>query len=135
VTADPFRDEVAIDFPSSGRFLERVRETFVSESAACREEIVHAQVLVSTEDAHRGTTLPLDLSVRATCSSCGGRGETWAEVCSACGGSGDALVSCHLSVPVPAGIADGARLNLRVRAPHASPVRLEVRVAVRHMRL
>lgn len=133
--SDPFRDEIAIDFPSAGRFVERVREAFVSEGAGRRDEIVRAELLVSAEEAYRGAILPLDLSLRSTCRECGGRGETWAEVCTACDGSGDALIPCHLRVPVPPGVADGARLSLRVRAPHAAPVRLEVRVAIRHMRL
>ncbi len=111
-----------------------MREAFVSEGAPRRDEIVRAELLISTEEAYRGTVLPLDLWLRSTCPVCGGRGETWAEFCAACGGTGDALIPCHLRVPVPPGVADGARLSLRVRPPHASPVRLEVRVAIRHMR-
>lgn len=133
--SDPFRDEIAIDFPSTGRFVERAREAFVSEGAPRRDEILRAELLVSIEEACRGTILPLDLALRSTCHVCGGRGETWAEVCTACQGTGDALIACHLNIPVPPGVADGARLSLRVRAPHAAPVRLEVRVAIRHMRL
>ncbi len=135
VRSDPFRDEIAIDFPSNGRFVERVREAFVSAGAPPRDETLQAELLVSSEEAHRGTILPLDLLLRSTCRVCGGRGETWAELCTACSGTGDALIPCHLRVPVPPGVADGACLSLRVRAPHASPVRLEVRVAIRHMRL
>jgi hypothetical protein len=32
---------------------------------------------------------------------------------------------------VPAGVADGARFRFRVSSPHAEPVRVEVRVAIR----
>lgn len=131
--SDPFLDEIAIDFPSTGHFIERVREAFVSQGAARPDEALRAEVLVSPEEAYRGAVLHLDLTLPATCHVCGGRGETWAERCTQCGGTGDARVPYRLRVPVPPGVSDGARLGFRVRAPQVSPLRIEVTVAIRHL--
>ncbi len=131
--SDPFRDEIAIDFPSAGRFVERLREAFVSEGAPRGNDAVQADVLISPEEADRGAILTVGLSLPATCPDCGGRGEIWAERCAECDGRGDASVPYVLRVPVPPGIADVARLRLRVKPPHASSVRVEVTVAIRNL--
>jgi hypothetical protein len=34
-------------------------------------------------------------------------------------------------VSVPPGVADGAKFRFRISSPHAAPVRVEIRVAVR----
>jgi hypothetical protein len=126
--ADPFADEVAIDFPSVGGFVDRARDSFLGEP----DPDTHtADVLLSTREASRGAIVPLDVPVRGTCVVCGGRGESWAEPCVQCCGSGEALVNHSVRLSVPAGIAHGTRLRYRVRPPHAEPVRVEVRVAVR----
>jgi hypothetical protein len=135
VRTDPFLDEIAIDFPSTGRFVERVRHTFLGARALDCDDTLKAEVLVSSEEAYRGAILPLDIELRGTCSVCGGRGETWEEPCLECAGSGDALVPCSVRVFVPPGVAHGACLRLRVRAPHAAPVRVEVTVAIRNLRV
>ena len=53
------------------------------------------------------------------------------EPCAACCGTGEALVQRPVRLTVPAGVADGARLRFRVYAPHAAPLRVVVRVAIR----
>lgn len=52
------------------------------------------------------------LSVRRTCSSCGGVGQIVKQVCRDCRGDAYRQVSKKLRVTVPAGIADGNRLRL-----------------------
>lgn len=129
---DPFRDEVAIDFPSTGRFVERVRAGLLGEAPAPVDVPLRAVVSVSRYQAHRGAVLPISLSMRATCQICGGRGETWEDPCTGCDRTGETEVPCRVHVRVPAGITDGERLRMRVRAPHAArAVRVEVRVAVK----
>jgi hypothetical protein len=127
-SAGCFADEVAIDFPAVGDLVDRVRESFFGDS----DEGLHlAEVLLSSREAIRGAIVPLDVPVRGTCGCCGGRGESWTEPCVECCGSGDALLNHPVRLSVPAGIAHGTRLRYRVRAPHAEPIRVEVRVAVR----
>jgi len=126
---DCFADEIAIDFPSSSRLLERMRHAFLGE----RPEVdtLTTEVSLSRRDARCGVELPLEVPVRGACPTCGGRGESWAEPCARCSGTGDSLIHHAVRLSVPAGVAHGARFRFRVSSPHAAPVRVEVRVAVR----
>jgi hypothetical protein len=126
---DCFADEVAIDFPSAGHFVERVRDGFLGEPGG--REILTTEVWLSRREASAGTIVPLEVPLRGTCAGCGGRGEIWTEPCGDCRGTGDSLVHHPVRLSVPAGVADGARFRFRVRAPHAEVVRVEVRVAIR----
>ena len=130
---DCFADEVAIDFPSVGHMVERVRQAFLGEGPGDVDEgdTHRADVSLSTRDAWRGAIVPLELPLRGTCPTCGGRGETWAEPCAPCCGTGDALVRHPVRLSLPARVADGARLRFRVRPPHAAPLSLEVRVVIK----
>ena len=124
-----FADEIAIDFPSVGDVVERMRDRFLGERAD--PDVVCAEVSVSRSEALHGLVVPLDVPVRTTCPQCGGRGETWTEPCGACKGTGESMHSHAVRVSVPRGIADGARLRFRLTSPDTSSVRVEVRVAVR----
>jgi len=124
-----FADEIAIDFPSVGRVVERMRDRFLGERA--EPDVLCADVCVSAFEAWKGLVVALDVPMRTTCSHCGGRGETWTEPCHQCCGTGDSLTHHALRVSVPPGVEDGARLRFRVSTPDAASVRVEVRVAVR----
>jgi hypothetical protein len=128
-----FADEIAIDFPSVGNLVDRVRDAFLGEDAEKADgAVMHtAEVLLSRRDATMGTIVPLEVPLRGMCRLCGGRGETWTEPCTDCRGTGEALLQHAVRLSVPAGIAHGARLRFRVNAPHAAPLRVEVRVAIR----
>jgi hypothetical protein len=126
---DCFADEVAIDFPSVGQFVPRVRDRFLGLPSDA--ETLTTEVSVSKREASRGTIVPLDVTLRGTCPCCGGRGETWAEPCTACCGTGHAPLHHPVRVSVPAGVENGARLRFRVHVPSAAPLSVEVRVAVR----
>jgi DnaJ-class molecular chaperone len=133
VTSDPFRDEVAIDFPSIGPFVERVRDAFLSNDAD--RDVLRLSVQISSRDAYLGTIVPLDVPVRAICAICGGRGETWAEPCAMCDGRGDHREQSRVRVPVPPGVAHGSRLHFRLRPAEALSMRVEVTVVVAEERL
>ena len=126
---DCFADETAIDFPSVGHVIERMRDAFLGERPAA--EMLATELQLSKGEARRGLVVPLDVPIRGTCPICGGRGETWTEPCGRCSGTGDSLFHQSVRVSVPAGVADGTRLRFRVNSPHASSVRVEVRVAIR----
>ena len=124
-----FADEIAIDFPSVGTVVERMRDAFLGEQD--NVEVVCADVSLSRREASDGLVVPLDVPIRATCPDCGGRGETWAERCKDCDGTGESVFKHAVRVMLPAGVADGARFRFRVSTPDAATVRVEVRVSVR----
>lgn len=124
-----FADEIAIDFPSVGRVVDRMRRAFLGE--ADEDATLAAEVCVSSSEALGGLIVPLEVPVRGTCPACGGRGEVWPERCGDCRGTGDALFQHPVRLTLPAGVADGTRFRFRVRSPHAPSVRVEVRIAVR----
>jgi DnaJ-class molecular chaperone len=124
-----FADEIAIDFPSVGNAVERMRHAFLGEPDS--DDVITTEVCLSSREAFDGSTIPIEVPVRATCPACGGRGEVWTERCGGCRGTGGALFHHSVRVSLPAGVVDGARLRFRVRSPCAPPVRVEVRIAVR----
>lgn len=127
---DCFADEIAVDFPSNGYFVERVRDGFSADGARDEGETLTTQVSLSSADALRGAVLPLDVPLRSTCHTCGGRGESWTEMCRECLGTGDHFEYHRFRLPLPPGVADGARFRFRVRTPYGPTVRLEIAVAV-----
>jgi len=124
-----FADEIAIDFPSVGRVVERIRDAFLGEAVG--GDVHCAEVLLSKREACDGLIVPVEVPIRATCAECGGRGETWAEPCDDCSGTGESVFRHAVRVSVPPGVADGARFRFRVTSPDAAVVRVEVRVAIR----
>jgi hypothetical protein len=122
-----FADEVVIDFPSVAPAIDRMRRAFVAEE---RGEALRADVRLSPRDARVGATVPLEVPVRCTCHSCGGRGETWSESCLPCRGTGIELLPHQLQVLVPAGVAHGDRFYFTVAARHHPPTRIELHVLV-----
>jgi hypothetical protein len=125
-----FVDEIAIDFPSVGRAVERMRDAFLG-APDTTDSVLLAEVSLSPREASGGLLVPVDVPVRATCPNCGGRGETWTEPCGLCFGTGESRFRHSVRFPVPPGVADGARLRFRLRSPDHSSVRVEVRVAIR----
>jgi hypothetical protein len=124
-----FADEIAIDFPSVGCVVDRMRDAFLGERHDA--DLLRAELSLSQREAVDGLVVPLEVPVRATCPNCGGRGETWAERCDLCEGRGESSFQYPVSVTVPPGVVDGARFRFRVTSPGASPVRVEIRVAIR----
>ncbi len=124
---DCFADEVVIDFPSVAPVVEKMRHAFVERD---RDALLCARICLSSQQAFDGITVPLDVPVRATCRSCGGRGETWSERCAGCEGTGTEVRRHHVQVTIPAGVADGTRFRFSVAARHDPPTRIELHVAV-----
>ena len=130
-----FADEIAIDFPSVGRAVERMQLSFhggaPGDAPGDAPGIVKTEVSISLDDACRGAIVPVDVPIPVPCASCGGRGESWAEPCGSCRGTGTSLVTHGVRVPVRPGVADGALIRFRVNSPLSGPVRVEARVALR----
>jgi hypothetical protein len=130
--ADPrawLSDEVAIDFPSARAVVDRICHALEDDDTAQRSLL--AEIQLSPREAIDGATVGFTVPVRATCSVCGGRGESWTEACQACEGSGSSLLDHLVTLSFPARVCDGSRFFFRISAPHATTTRIEVRVAVR----
>jgi hypothetical protein len=132
VAHECFADEIAIDFPSAGRVVERIRESlrdsFLGEPDV--PDVFDTDLPLSPREAFVGLVTPLVVPIRGACPCCGGRGESWAEPCGDCAGSGEALFHHTVSVAVPPGIVDGATFRFRVTSPHTGSVRVRVRISI-----
>ena len=123
-----FADEIAIDFPSIGPAVERVREMFVAPDDHLAALAAH--VTVTPRQASKGAIVPLELGLNGLCGGCGGRGESWAEPCGRCAGTGECAEAHHFRLALPAGVADGTRFRFVVTPPTARATRVEVTVSV-----
>jgi len=128
VAHECFADEIAIDFPSAGRVVERMRDAFLGESTS--HDLFETDLTLSRRQAFDGRVTPIVVPIRGACPCCGGRGESWAEPCLTCAGSGEALFHHTVSVAVPPGVTDGATFRFRVTSPHTGSVRVNVRIAI-----
>jgi hypothetical protein len=128
VRHDCFADEIAIDFPSAGRVVERMRDSFLGEPSP--RDVFEAELPLSPREAFAGLVMPLVVPIRGACPCCGGRGESWADPCLHCAGSGEALFHHTVSVAVPPGVSDGATFRFRVTSAHTGSVRVTVRIAI-----
>ena len=128
MTHECFEDEIAIDFPSVGNVVERMRDAFLGERG---DEVLRADVSLSQREALAGHVVSLKVPLRITCPNCGGRGETWTEPCGLCRGTGESVFQQGIRVTVPPRIADGACVRFRLKSPDAASIRVELRVAIR----
>ena len=129
MTHECFADEIAIDFPSVGNVVDRMRTAFLGEHVDAN--VLRADVSLSQREAFDGHVVLLKVPVRITCPNCGGRGETWTEPCTLCVGTGESVFHQALRVSVPPRVADGACVRFRLKSPDAVSVRVELRVAIR----
>jgi hypothetical protein len=123
-----FDDEIAIDFPSIGPVVERMRDALLGADRATDAQA--AAISLSAREAFAGATVALEVPLRATCVRCGGRGETWEERCGTCAGSGQCSTPHQFRVAVPAGVTDGTRFRFLIASPQNVPTRIEVTVLV-----
>jgi DnaJ-class molecular chaperone len=89
-----------------------------------------AEIRLTIREALSGARVPIHIPFSTTCAQCGGRGEIWMEPCRACGGSGASAAHQAVRVTVPPGVRDGARFRFSVTPPSASPISVEVRIAI-----
>jgi hypothetical protein len=129
MTHECFADEIAIDFPSVGNVVDRMRTAFLGEHSDAN--LLRAEVSLTQREAFAGHVVSVKVPVRITCPNCGGRGETWTEPCTLCLGTGESLFHQALRVSVPPRVADGACVRFRLKSPDAASIRVELRVAIR----
>jgi molecular chaperone DnaJ len=121
-------DEIAIDFPSVNRLLDRMRHSFFGAAPAAA---MAAEIVLTPREAFFGTTVPLEVPLRRTCPRCGGRGEVWTEWCGACGGLGEVPAPHEVHVRVPPRVREGSAFRFSVTPPGAPATVVQVRVTIR----
>jgi hypothetical protein len=124
---EPWEEDVAIDFPSTSRVVDRIRASFLGEGATG----LVAEISISRDEAHAGADVPLLLPLRRVCPACGGRGEVWLDACVPCAGSGDVVSPRQIRVSLPAGTEDGTHFRFALTSNGGPDTSIEIRVAVR----
>lgn len=123
-----FGDEIAIDFPSMGAVVDRLRDQLRLADESLASET--AEVVLTDEQARGGAVVPLALQLRGLCADCGGRGESWSEPCAQCEGSGEHQQRHHFRLSLPPGVLDGTRFRFVVAPPEARATRVDVTISI-----
>jgi hypothetical protein len=123
---DCFADEVAIDFPSSGVVIDRLRASYGESGEALP---VPAEIVLTPGQARQGVVVPLQVLIPCPCARCGGRGETWMEGCVTCVGTGAALVPHQVRITLPPQTRHGSRFRFSIAGASPQTV-VEVHIAV-----
>jgi DnaJ-class molecular chaperone len=133
-SVEPWNDDIAIDFPSAARVVDRIRASFMQDEAPGAPGQMVAEIAISRDEARAGGDVPLILPVRRLCPACGGRGEVWLDACAPCAATGELVTSRRIVVSLPPGTEDGAQFRFAVPARPSDGSRatsIEIRVAVR----
>ncbi|MDB5313112.1 MAG: Chaperone protein DnaJ [Gemmataceae bacterium] len=93
-------------------FAGRRRGSRAGADFRMRGRDLEAEVPITLEEAHRGTSRSLSLEINEPCPECGGTGMKNKRPCPACGGTGTRPGRKTLDVTIPAGVRDGTVLRL-----------------------
>jgi curved DNA-binding protein len=80
-----------------------------------RGQDIQGDILVTLEEAMRGSVRSVSVRHAVACDSCRGTGQRNRRACSACGGNGQVVKTETYQVKVPAGVTEGQRLRLAGR--------------------
>jgi len=86
-------------------------EDFATE----RGRDIEGDIMVTLEEAMRGSVRSVQVRRGVPCEHCGGTGERARHVCNVCGGSGQVAKSDTYQVKIPAGVGQGQRLRVAGR--------------------
>ena len=119
------QQDVAIDFPSVTRVVDRIGRGLMATKNPCI-----TQVRLSWREACEGVHVSLKVPVRSTCLVCGGRGAVWSDDCSKCGGVGTESKSHVVHLSIPPGVRPDACFCFAVNPPSAPKTDVEVHVTI-----
>ncbi len=98
----------AAGFGQAGGFAE---EEFAGE----RGRDIEGDIMVTLEEAMRGSVRSVSVRHGAPCEHCGGTGQRARHVCNVCGGTGQIAKTETYQVKIPAGVTEGQRLRVAGR--------------------
>lgn len=85
------------------------------ELAAERGRDIEGDIMVTLEEAMRGSVRSVSVRHAAVCDNCGGSGQRAKRVCNICGGTGQTIKTDTYQVKIPAGVTEGQRLRIAGR--------------------
>ena len=88
---------------------------FSGDDLAARGRDIEGDIMVTLEEAMRGSLRSVNVRRAVECDGCAGTGRRGQRVCPTCGGEGRVSKSETYQVKVPAGVAEGQRLRLAGR--------------------
>lgn len=88
---------------------------FSEEDMAERGRDIEGDILVTLEEAMRGSVRSVSVRHAVPCEHCGGAGQRARRVCNVCGGAGQVAKTDTYKVKIPAGVAEGQRLRVAGR--------------------
>ena len=91
------------------------RTAFSEEEFAERGRDVEGDIMVTLEEAARGSVRTVSVRHAQLCEQCGGKGERAGRVCGTCEGSGQVPKLNKYQVKIPAGVSEGQKLRLAGR--------------------
>jgi curved DNA-binding protein len=86
--------------------------SFDTEGMAARGRDIEADIMVTLEEALRGSVRAITLRRAVACEACGGSGESRGRACAKCGGAGRIAKTETHQVKIPAGVTEGTRLRV-----------------------
>lgn len=99
--------------PSFDALLDRLARNFspLEPRKAEREEPLNFELILTPEEAERGSLVPFEVPVFSTCYQCGGLFP-----CNVCGGEGRLVDRGTVEVEVPAGVRDGTVIDVSLES-------------------
>jgi curved DNA-binding protein len=88
---------------------------FAEEDLAERGRDIEGDIMVTLEEALRGSVRSVSVRHGVPCEHCGGTGQRARHVCNVCGGTGQVAKTETYQVKIPAGVAEGQRLRVAGR--------------------
>ena len=85
------------------------------EMGAERGQDIEGDIMVTLEEAMRGSVRSVSVRHAVACVQCGGTGQRNRRVCTACGGAGQVAKTETYQVKIPAGVTEGQRLRIAGR--------------------
>ena len=85
------------------------------EDFAERGRDIEGDIMVSLEEALRGSGRSVSVRSGVPCEHCGGTGRRAGHVCNVCGGTGQVAKTNTYQVKIPAGVSEGQRLRVAGR--------------------
>lgn len=80
-----------------------------------RGQDIEGDLMVTLEEAMRGSVRSVSVRRAVPCEDCGGTGQRGRKVCPTCGGNGQVAKNETYQVKIPAGVSEGQRLRLAGR--------------------